>query len=206
MKSHERGRLPGGRGERGSAYIIVLLVLLLLTVIGLSLVLVTQNELQIGANERLVNRVFYAADAAIPEWLARGLVLGEFDKTSTRFKSDPNSPPGAGLGFRVDIVSAQDLDPSAAGQATLLSNLSHCALCEINEQAGGVSFGEPTYFVDVLAQRVGKDGTGTEISLAEKQLTADVGVQPIKVEPPAELVDSATGAVLANARTGPPHH
>ena len=50
------------RGERGSAYLIALMALVVLTILGLSLVLVTQTEVQVGANERTVNRTFYAAD------------------------------------------------------------------------------------------------------------------------------------------------
>ena len=53
----------GVRRQAGSAYIIALLVLVVLTVIGLALTLITQTEVQIGATERSVNRSFYAADS-----------------------------------------------------------------------------------------------------------------------------------------------
>ncbi len=53
------------RGDAGSAYVIVLLILLLLTIFGLGLVVVTQTERQIGANQRDASRTFYAADSGI---------------------------------------------------------------------------------------------------------------------------------------------
>ncbi|MCB1035379.1 MAG: hypothetical protein KDD47_16260 [Acidobacteria bacterium] len=58
-------RNPTIRGEAGSAYIVVLLVLLLLTIFGLSLVLITHTERQIGANERDAGREFFAAESGV---------------------------------------------------------------------------------------------------------------------------------------------
>jgi len=59
------------RGERGSAYLVVLLALVVLTIIGLSLVMVTQTEMQLGSNERTINRTFYAAESGMKFALAR---------------------------------------------------------------------------------------------------------------------------------------
>jgi hypothetical protein len=53
------------RGERGSAFVVALLVLLVLTIAGLALTLMTQTEVRIGANEREANRTFYASDSGI---------------------------------------------------------------------------------------------------------------------------------------------
>jgi hypothetical protein len=53
----------GVRSEAGSAYVIALLVLVVLTVIGLALTLITQTEVQIGSTERSLNRSFYSADS-----------------------------------------------------------------------------------------------------------------------------------------------
>jgi len=55
--------IPVSRGERGSAYLIALLALVVLTILGLALVLITQTEVAIGANDRTINRDFYTADA-----------------------------------------------------------------------------------------------------------------------------------------------
>lgn len=53
------------RGERGSAFVVALLVLLVLTIAGLALTLMTQTEVRIGANEREANRTFFASDSGI---------------------------------------------------------------------------------------------------------------------------------------------
>lgn len=51
--------------ERGSAYIVALLALLVLTIGGLSVSMITQTEMQIGMNERSITRGFYAAESAV---------------------------------------------------------------------------------------------------------------------------------------------
>ena len=61
--AHERAKERAG--ERGSAYVVVLLVLLLLTIFGLGLSLVTQTEMAIGTNQRDATRAFYAAESGI---------------------------------------------------------------------------------------------------------------------------------------------
>jgi Tfp pilus assembly protein PilX len=42
------------RAEAGSAYIIVLLVLVVLTIFGIALSLITQTEMQVGTNEPML--------------------------------------------------------------------------------------------------------------------------------------------------------
>jgi len=64
------------RRERGSAFIVALLVLLVMTVAGLALTLMTQTEVRIGANEREANRTFYASDSGIHVSTARTLWTG----------------------------------------------------------------------------------------------------------------------------------
>jgi hypothetical protein len=62
------------QGERGSAYIVVLLALVVLTILALTLTLVTQSEVQIGGAEKTINRNFYASEsalAAVPELIFR---------------------------------------------------------------------------------------------------------------------------------------
>lgn len=56
----------GGLGaERGSASVIALLVLFLISLVGLGLALVTSTESMIAANERLSAQSFYAADSGL---------------------------------------------------------------------------------------------------------------------------------------------
>ena len=51
--------------EEGSAYIVTLMVLFVLTALGLSLTLITSTESTLGAQERTIQRTFYAADSGL---------------------------------------------------------------------------------------------------------------------------------------------
>jgi Tfp pilus assembly protein PilX len=66
------------RHEEGSAYLVTLLLLIVLTLMGLSLALVTSTESQIGANERILERVFYTSDAGVGIAAARILVSSDY--------------------------------------------------------------------------------------------------------------------------------
>lgn len=170
MKIRRGIRAAASQGEAGSAYIVALLLLLLLTVIGLSLSLVTQNELQIGANEKLINRVFYAADSAISESTSRALILGEFQAGSS-FTPDPGPASPANLGIQVQRNSYTRL------------NSPYCALCEINQQPGEEPYRDITYYVDVTASRTGT-ANGSTVPLAEKRLNSMIDIQPYKAQLP----------------------
>lgn len=69
QRSHALGRdlsRPTERtDERGSATVIALLVLFLLSLLGLALALVTSTESMIAANDRLSAQSFYAADSGL---------------------------------------------------------------------------------------------------------------------------------------------
>ncbi len=51
--------------ERGSAYIVALMALLVLTIGGLAVTLVSQTEMQVGMNEKVIQRTFYAAESGL---------------------------------------------------------------------------------------------------------------------------------------------
>jgi Tfp pilus assembly protein PilX len=59
----ERGRPRAhlSAAEEGSVYLVALLGLVVLTILGLTLSLVTQTEMKMGANERVLQRVFFVA-------------------------------------------------------------------------------------------------------------------------------------------------
>ncbi|MCH9648551.1 MAG: hypothetical protein K0U98_09945 [Deltaproteobacteria bacterium] len=65
--------------QRGSAYIVVLLVLLLLTIFGLSLVLITQTEAEIGNSTRDISRTFYASDSGVAAAVSFMLTSNNYD-------------------------------------------------------------------------------------------------------------------------------
>ena len=139
-------KLPSPRrGERGSAYIIVLLTLVVLTIIGLSLVMVTQTEVQLGANERTINRTFFATDSGIAVSVARHLL--EQDDGSFTYIQNSSS---VGLQRVADKVVLSKFTlpapPTTAQWSTALQNDPH--------------FVDANHFVSVTASRVAWDGTG----------------------------------------------
>jgi hypothetical protein len=144
--------IAGSRSDRtqaGSAYIVSLLVLVVLTVLGLGLALITQTEMEIGANERTMQRLFYAADSGISQAVAR---------TVTGFDCRPM--------LAEDALQIPDLDSiSSVFQRVESSPVMPvldppCPLCTINNSGGAQGYGgDSTYFnvqhiVTVDAQRV----------------------------------------------------
>lgn len=69
---NERPRLSS---EAGSAYLVALLVLIVLSILGLSLALVSQTEMQIGANELTSHRALYGAEAGVQMAISRVLTV-----------------------------------------------------------------------------------------------------------------------------------
>lgn len=57
-------------GQEGSLFIMVLLVLLILTAVALSLMFVTEIEMQMGGSERVITQTFYAAESGLHAALA----------------------------------------------------------------------------------------------------------------------------------------
>lgn len=84
-RGHERTH------ERGSAFVITLMVMIVLTILGLSLVFITAGEEQVGANERLISRVFYAADSGIAIATARLMVNNDSRGTVIELPGDGGS-------------------------------------------------------------------------------------------------------------------
>jgi len=159
-------RRPGAGGrERGSAYLLALLALVVLAIIGLSLALITQTENQLGSNERTLNRVFYAADSGIAFSTARALV--NRDTTPQTYKIDEADNTNRLLQV-TESVDASAFYP-------ILD--SPCNLCEIND-AGSYSqhaYRKTTYAVTVAATRESKVGNTL---MAQKTLSSMLDVQP----------------------------
>jgi hypothetical protein len=78
--SDHRATFRGGaRAGRGSAYLFTLMVLVILTIAGLALSLITQTEQQLGANERSMLTTFYAADSGVAIGTARAVAINVHD-------------------------------------------------------------------------------------------------------------------------------
>lgn len=114
-----RNRVDAGAAERGSAYLFVLLGLLVLTIIGLSLVVVTQTEAQIGGAEKSAARILFGADSGLQVQLARHLVVTDPD--DGQFEVDDQDIDG--FANLVEVIDVSPFYPIYAGP---------CALCSVN--------------------------------------------------------------------------
>ncbi len=165
-----------GLREAGSAYIVALLSLVVLSAIGLGVALVTQTEMQIGANERTVQRTFYAADAGVATSTARALIQADY-MAATYSMQDVSPLPGLALRHELDASPFYPILDSP------------CNLCEINN-AGAYSeqaYRRINHAVTVVARRQGQQGSGPDTRLSEKMITAMLEVQPWKVGTEAYL-------------------
>lgn len=147
--------------ERGSAYLFALLVLLVLTVIGLSLAIITQSEVQIGASERTAVRAFYGSDAALRVQLSSSFTADTQPRT---FQLD--DPVTIGVASIADEIHASAFYPLDSG---------HCALCVIN--TGNKQYWANDHIVTAVTSRTSTVG-GTETLYAERTLTSMFVIQP----------------------------
>jgi hypothetical protein len=65
MNRRESCEKEFGVNQRGASLVIALMILLILTLIGISALQTTTQETNIAGNERLYNRAFYTSDAGI---------------------------------------------------------------------------------------------------------------------------------------------
>ncbi len=168
------------RREAGSAYVLTLIVLLVLTLLGLVLALITQSEVEVGANERTINRVFYGAETGITASVA-AYMFGNSRSGNSLIYMDPGStlgdPYAAAFGTQVEV------------SPMLQINAGPCNLCEVNQNS---QYYNVTHQVEVVANRFGDDGAGHRTVLARKGLEVMVGIQPLQLTPDIENFDGET--------------
>ena len=166
MSTHRRHR----SGEAGSAYVLTLIVLLVLTLLGLVLALITQSEVEVGANERTINRAFYGAEAGLTASVTNYL----YNNTRAANEITYMDPSSTVFGARVQVSPLLQL------------NVGPCNMCEINQNT---EFFNITNRVDSESVRFGTDGDGNETVLARKGLEVMVAIQPIQDTPDLENFD-----------------
>jgi hypothetical protein len=151
--------------ESGSAYIIALLVLVVLSILGLTLALIGQTELRIGANELTAHRALYNAENGVSLGLARKLLVNstseESDAEDTyKMRFVIPEPKNAADGSNIDPASL----PSAVskfGEAVEVSPFFRvqevpCDLCSAN--VGGTKLVSATYALVSRSDRIVWDG------------------------------------------------
>lgn len=96
--------------ERGSVFIVALMVLVMLTVIGLSLALVTETEMLIGGNEQIINETHFAAETGQSVAVSQLLVANSMDsKCMAQLVRNPDDTARQlgvlNLGYSVDFTT-----------------------------------------------------------------------------------------------------
>jgi len=157
--------------EQGSAYLIALMALFLLTILGISVSLVTQTEILSSSQERIMERTFYAAESGLEASIARALGEGEFGATEH-------------IARRVELARSGELAPDEAlmnvqervqSSPFFCMGDTPCNLCSINQ---GSQYVRRNHMVAVNATREGVTSGGDEIPIGRKSLSAQVNVEP----------------------------
>lgn len=158
-----RARFPR---QAGSAYLLTLLALVVLTIVGLSLSLITSTEMQVGAHERTNQRILYSADSGLGAATARALALAEYSASTFTFK-DIEGTGLLGMRQRVEVTPFLPVLPAP------------CNLCEINYSGTAALYGKKPYkkITHGVAGTAFREGaTGTRV--AQKVVSKMVDVQP----------------------------
>lgn len=156
-----------GNREAGSAYIVALLALLVLSIVGLALALITQTEQQAGSNERSINRVFYSADSGISTATARAIVDEKY-AAYTYDLPEPGAPTVLSIKDRVSL------------SPFYLILDAPCNLCQINNSGTYRAhiYRQADYAITSTASRM--LGTSGAIG-AQKTVAAIVEIQPREI-------------------------
>jgi len=177
MKRTTSSRTADRRSERGSAYLIALMVLLVVTVIGLGLAFVTQTEFLIGSNERVSQRIFYSAESGLAVAIARALVSGDKKYALVQWEDPPDYTNALMLKTQLEIFP---VIPIAAPP---------CSYCEINNEFayGNRAYYRVTHAITVRASLVGPG----DAVVAQKLLSDMIEVQPWPDATPPSDEDTA---------------
>ncbi len=160
------------RREAGSAYLAALLAMVVLTIVGLTLAVITDNEMLLGSHERSTTRLIYAADSGINDATARLVTFYNF-----REKTHTFDEPGT-VGIDTEITVRHVLP--------ILT--SPCNLCQVNQ---GSNYSKTNHAVTVVARRV-ESGGGRQ--LASTTIAAMVEIQPRESSiPPMDICEGKPG-------------
>lgn len=177
----QRATAPHRMRESGSAYIVVLLVLVVLTILGLSLALVTQTERQIGASEKTVQRVFATAESGIALAVAKAMVLDDNGPMALEFREPRNLLDGSGPNLSGHPLALRhDVEVSV-----LLPLLDQpCHLCEVNRGGNSeIAYSNINHGVVSTATRrgwsAGGDADDAQV-IGRQSVSAMIQIQPIE--------------------------
>ena len=159
-------QLSRRRSEQGSAYLITLIALFLLTILGISVSVVTQTEILSSSQERTIERTFYAAEAGLETSIARALGDGDFG-------------PVEHVARRTELEQGELMNVQERVQSSPFFCMGDapCNFCSINQ---GSQFVRRNHMVAVNATRAGVTSGGEEIAVGRKSLSTMVNVEPMQ--------------------------
>lgn len=169
----ERRPRPPQDDERGSAFIVALLVLVVLTIVGLALTFMTQTEMRIGANEREANRTFYASDSGI-----------QVSTAATLWTANTSQTLQVVLNTTVQDTGVTTAPTTFYDQVVVTPlyaiHTQPCPFCQVNQNQQ-VKYAYTTHIVNVTTSRMGSNGPAanpfTQV-LAQKVVASMIGLQP----------------------------
>jgi hypothetical protein len=186
--------------QDGSAYIIALLVLLVLSILGLSLALISQTEVRLGANELTTHRALYGSEAGVHLAVARVLTVNSSVDNTTNTATTPITFTLPERRLTLDYTDASQLRPTVVEDAPGLGEThfaehvevspfipvqdTFCDMCPAGE--GDVQLMNVNHALVATSTRIAWNGgdipTQAQIDSARrtamKQLYLNVGVQP----------------------------
>lgn len=194
------------RHERGSAFILALIVIMLLTILGLSLAVVTETEMQLGGTEKTIDRQHFAAESGLWAKVAGLILTNEWKRDSLAIVETPDGQDISGkhLGYAVETSYAK----------TVVEGCPLWTDCAEDQQSN--EFKSSFVLVSSTAQRVGfpKDwaspfegrgsgktfrhtyaGVNDVIVLGQSTVAMGFFVSPLKWQP--DLSDAVAGDVAA---------
>jgi len=167
-------------GEAGSAYIIALLALVVLSILGLGLALITQTEMQVGAGEMTYQRLLYSADSGT----ARGVASAFAHYNCAPIAGTDNQIADQDLST---LMSGSKLRQETAVTASIMVMSPPCPLCKVNNASGSQEAGQQDYYeihhvLSATADR--RQGTSpTSPSLGSRTVGTFFSLQPWPINP-----------------------
>jgi Tfp pilus assembly protein PilX len=147
---------------------VTLMVMLVLSIVGLSLTMISRTELMLSSNERTTERIFYAADSGIA--LAAAQILYQQ-------RTDPSNVQVADPRTTFDGVETAKLQDRVEVSRSIPILDMPCDLCQVN--SGESSFFVINHAVTSVGTREGLSTQGGgQIPLAEATVSAMILVQP----------------------------
>jgi hypothetical protein len=153
--------------QSGSAYLLSLLVLVVLTIMGLSLAMITEAEMLVGASDRTRQRTFYSADSGLGASTAKALATANYD-AATYELLDTDVDPALDMRNRVEVTPFL---PMLSGP---------CNLCEINHAGPGQQYGSKTYWkiTHAVTAEATREGGAARVPLSQLTISSMVDVEP----------------------------